>query len=150
MNIRLAEEKDIAALSVIRGIDTASVTHWLDRISGYYNGTHHPQQALAKRVIYVAEDDGRIVGFIAGHLTRRYDCDGELQWIDIITDYRNKGIATMLLQSLFNWFRAEHAKQICVNCAPDNTIAMDFYQKNGAVPLNDHWLIWENIDTKVY
>jgi hypothetical protein len=35
------------------------------------------------RVSYVAFEQGLIVGFIAGHLTRRYGCDGELEWINV-------------------------------------------------------------------
>ena len=146
MEIRLAEEKDLPALAGIRGADPVSERHWLEQISAYYHGTHHPQKALAPRVIFVAVEDEHIIGFVAGHRTKRYDCDGELQWIDVIPGYRGNGVATILIRCLFDWFRAEQAKRICVKCAPDNTVAMRFYQKNGAVALNDHWLVWEDID----
>ena len=38
----------------------------------------HPQQALPPRVIYVATEGDTLIGYVAGHLTRRYACDGEL------------------------------------------------------------------------
>ncbi|HVW96239.1 MAG TPA: GNAT family N-acetyltransferase [Mucilaginibacter sp.] len=145
MNIRLAEENDLIALARIRGTDAASESHWLYRIAGYYNNTYSPQQAVGERVIFVAVDDHRIAGFIAGHLTRRYHCGGEIQWIDTIPEYRRRGIANALLQQLVAWFDARGAKKVCVNCDPGNTIAAAFYRRNGGSPLNEHWFIWENI-----
>lgn len=146
MDFRLALPQDLAALAAMRGKESGSESHWLERISGYYHGSHHPQQALAPRVIFVAEENGKITGFIAGHLTRRYDCDGELQWIDTVPDRRGQGIATCLWKYLADWFREQEARKICVNCAPDNLAAMNFYQKNGAKALNDFWLVWMNIN----
>jgi RimJ/RimL family protein N-acetyltransferase len=145
MEFRLAEEQDLKALAAIRGTDDASQSHWFNRIFDYYHGTHSPQQALAPRTIIIATDDSRVIGFIAGHLTRRYDCDGELQWVDTIPEYQGMGIATHLLRLLTDWFKEHKTKRICVNCAPDNLIALNFYKKNGAIPLNDHWLVWDNI-----
>jgi hypothetical protein len=56
----------------------------------YLAGEHHPQQALAPRVAFLAEDDGgAVVGFIAGHLTRRFGSDGELQWVFVAPSLRD-------------------------------------------------------------
>jgi hypothetical protein len=38
---------------------------------------------LTERAAFVAIDDGDLVGFVAGHKTRRLGCDGELQWINV-------------------------------------------------------------------
>ncbi|NVM67244.1 GNAT superfamily N-acetyltransferase [Mucilaginibacter sp. SG538B] len=145
MEFRFAEPNDLKALAAIRGTDDNSESYWFNRISGYYHGTHSPQLALTPRVIIIATDDFRVIGFVAGHLTRRYDFDGELQWIDTIPDYRGRGIATSLFQLLKNWFIEQGTKRICVNCASDNLVALNFYKKNGAVPLNEYWLVWEDI-----
>jgi len=148
MEFRLAEEQDLKALAGIRGSDENSESRWFSRIFEYYNGTHSPQLALAPRVIIIAIDNLTIIGFIAGHLTQRYDCDGELQWINIIPEHQGKGLATQLLLLLADWFKEHKAKRICVNCASDNKVALNFYKKNGAVPINDYWLVWENIQQK--
>lgn len=58
------------------------------RMRLYLLGEHHPQKALASRVAYVAEAAGAIVGFIAGHLTARFGCEGELQWPVALTRVR--------------------------------------------------------------
>lgn len=98
MEFRFAEPNDLKALAAIRGTDDNSESYWFNRISGYYHGTHSPQLALTPRVIIIATHDFRVIGFVAGHLARRYDFDGELQWIDTIPDYRGRGIATSLFQ----------------------------------------------------
>lgn len=145
MNIRLANPNDLIALAAIRATDSASREHWLERMIGYFNGNYAPQFALTPRVVFVAVDENITVGFIAGHLTTRYDCEGELQWLNTIEEYRGKGIATLLFRRLAGWFVEQRALRICVNCAPENQAALNFYRQNGAVSLNDHWLVWECI-----
>ena len=108
----------------------------------------HPKHSLIPRIAYVALETDTIVGFIAGHLTRRYECDGELQWINIIPEYRGNGIASELLLLLATWFRKENALRICVDVDPSNIAAQNFYKKHGAEKLlNTQWLVWENINT---
>ncbi|MEP6951840.1 MAG: GNAT family N-acetyltransferase, partial [Ginsengibacter sp.] len=46
------------------------------------------------RTIYIASEAGAVAGFIAGHLTRRYGCDGELQWINVAPEHRRSGTAS--------------------------------------------------------
>jgi ribosomal protein S18 acetylase RimI-like enzyme len=85
------------------------------------------------------------VGFIAGHLTRRYACDGELEWINVVSDRRGSEIASELLRLLAAWFARHEAFRICVDVDPANTIARRFYTRHGAQSLNDHWLVWNDI-----
>jgi GNAT superfamily N-acetyltransferase len=47
--------------------------------------------------MYVAAEPEGFVGYVAGHLTRRYECDGELQWIDVRPEHRRIGFATQLM-----------------------------------------------------
>jgi ribosomal protein S18 acetylase RimI-like enzyme len=108
-------------------------------------GALNPQLALAPRVVLVAAQDGRIVGFIAGHLTRRYECDGEVEWINVIGEERRTGVAAELLHLLASWFAGRQAKRICVDVDPENAPARGFYRKHGAKDLNPHWLVWPDI-----
>ena len=111
----------------------------------YLNREHHPQQALMPRVIYVAWEGDALVGYIAGHLTRRYGCDGELQWIYVIPEYRGSGVASELLRLLAAWFMEQDASRVCVDHDPANTVARRFYMRQGALPLNEYWLVWSDI-----
>lgn len=115
-------------------------------MSRYMDCELHPQDALMPRVTYVALEDTAVVGFIAGHLTRRYACDGELEWINVIPARRGSGIASELLRKLAAWFTEQKALRICVDVDPANMTARRFYRRHGAADLNKHWLMWNDIN----
>ncbi len=142
---RLANQSDVGAMARIRAAEWESEEYWSGRISSYLGGESHPNHALAARVIYVAAADGTVVGFIAGHLTRRYGCEGELQWIDVIRERRRSGIASQLLRCLAAWFSEKKASRICVDVDPANAAGRAFYIRHGAESLNRHWLVWNDI-----
>ena len=123
--------------------DWQTEEYWTRRVSGYYHQELHPQKALLARVIYVAVASGSIVGFIAGHLTERFGCDGELQWINVVPQFRRGGVATELLHLLAGWFADQNALFICVD--PGNEQSRKFYRRRGAENLNEHWLAWKGI-----
>lgn len=104
------------------------------------------QRALKPRISYVSCEGDSLVGFIAGHLTRRHACNGELQWINVIPERRGSGIAAELLRLLAGWFVAQNALRIFVNVQPTNIAARRFYARCGAEDLNPHWLVWNGIN----
>jgi GNAT superfamily N-acetyltransferase len=134
-----------ADLPFIAGIlaDWQTEEYWNTRLSGYYHHELHPQKALLPRIIYVAINSGSIVGFIAGHLTERFGCDGELQWINVIPGFRNAGIATELVHLLARWFVEQNAHYVCVD--PGSEQSRKFYAGHGAENLNEHWMAWKDI-----
>jgi GNAT superfamily N-acetyltransferase len=142
---RRATTDDINAMAQIRAAVWGDVDYWVNRISGYMNGTSHAQKSLMQRIVFVAVENEIIVGFIAGHLTTRFECDGELEWINIISLHQKKGIAFALLQLLAKWFIENNSIIICVNAEPSNTAAQHFYKQNGAKPVNEYWLVWDDI-----
>ena len=146
MHYRQVERSDIPAMARIRAAEWGTEGYWTTRISKYLDCEHHPQQALMPRVIYVALDGDSLVGFIAGHLTRRYACDGELEWINVTPEHRGSGAASELLRMLAIWFVEQNAVRICVNAAPDNPTARRFYIRHGAEELNEHWLVWNDVN----
>jgi GNAT superfamily N-acetyltransferase len=147
--LREAGVSDVEDLARIRAAEWGDEEFWRDRITRYMTGEHHPQQALAPRVVIAAWEKGRLVGFIAGHLTQRYECDGELQWLNVFSERRGSGIAAELLHALAAWFAKEGAMRICVNVDPANARARAFYAKHGALELNPHWMVWEKIHEPV-
>lgn len=112
-------------------------------MAAYLAGEHHPQQALPPRVLFMAELEDAAIGYIAGHLTRRFGCQGELQWIYVVPDHRRTGIGSRLLEMLAGWFVERDARRICVDVGDD--AARPFYRRHGAVELNRHWMVWEDI-----
>jgi ribosomal protein S18 acetylase RimI-like enzyme len=142
---REVTSEDIPLLARIRGTNLATEEYWANRISKYMEGTHNPQMALKPRIAYLASADGDIIGFAAGHLTKRYNCDGELQWINVNESHQKRGIASQLIRILATWFIDQKAFKICVDVA--NEQARNLYRKNDAADLNEHWMVWNDIRT---
>jgi GNAT superfamily N-acetyltransferase len=139
---RTAASADVPALARLRRAGEAGGASE-ERMARYLAGEHHPQQALAPRVMWTAEADGAPIGYAAGHLTRRFGCDGELQWIYVAAGHRRSRVASALLRHLAEWFLAHGARRVCVDVGDD--AARPFYRRHGAVELNRHWMVWDDI-----
>jgi len=146
---RQADISDVPDMARIRASEWGSEDYWRKRIAGYMRCELHPQQALMTRVAYVAEEGQAVIGFIAGHLTHRFGCAGELEWINVLPERRGSGISSALLRLLAAWFIDQHALRICVDVDPANTRARRFYLRYGAQHLNPRWLIWNDIGKAV-
>lgn len=144
MVIHVAGDNDIQPMARLRSAESGEEASWIDRISRYRRGEHSPQQALPERVILVAADQGQVVGFISGHRTRRFGCDGELQWLNVVEHKRGLGIADQLISRLGAWFVEQGAQRICVNVASDNIAAQRVYARCGAKALSENWMVWKD------
>jgi len=142
---RKAEKSDIRAMARIRAGEWGTEEYWRRRIRAYMDCTFDPRHALLPRVNYVALTRSAMVGLIAGHLTRRHQCQGELEWINVIPGYQRAGVATALLRLLAEWFAEQKAWRICVDVDPANSAARSFYMRHGACDLKPHWMVWNDI-----
>lgn len=91
ISIRPAEARDVPGMTAIRAVEWETQQYWEDRIGAYLRSESFPQKALAARAAWVAENGEQIVGFVAGHLTQRFDCEGELEWINVTREYPRRG-----------------------------------------------------------
>ena len=145
MRIRPATAADVPAMARIRAEEWESFEYWLARIAGYLEGTHSPRNSLPTRAAFVASIDDAIIGFVAGHLTDRYGCTGELEWINVTGTHRGRGVASALLRAIAAWFVDAGATHVCVDVDPANLSARRLYESHGARALNPHWLVWDDI-----
>ena len=113
------------------------------RMLQYLAGEHHPQQALLARGMWMAAEGESPIGYVAGHLTRRFGCDGELQWIYVVPEHRRTQVASNLLRLLAGWFVEHGARRVCVDVGDDE--ARPFYRNRGAVELSKYWMVWNDI-----
>lgn len=157
IQIRTAVETDLEEMARIQActlVASAYYDHSLDeaveyerlhpRVSGYFAGTYHPGYALEDRAMFVAIDQKRIVGFIAGHCSTRMGCTAELQWMFVLPQWQRKGIGAGLLEPLRQWFKVQSSTRVIIDAPPENPYRA-FYLKHGAFPLDEYWLYWENI-----
>ena len=142
---RLAQPADMHSLARLRRDGEAGGASE-ERMRRYLLGEHHPQHALLPRIVWLAETTVP-VGYIAGHLTRRFGCQGELQWIYVVSQYRGSGLAGDLLRHLAAWFVERGARRVCVDVG--DPIARRFYARQGAENLNEHWMVWSDIGVLV-
>lgn len=142
--LRPVEPVDIPQMAALRAQERGTETFWTERIGLYLSGEHSPQKALPVRAAFVAVEGTDVVGFVAGHRTHRFGCDGELQWINVAETRRGRGIADRLIAGMGVWFVQQEAKRICVNVDPHNIAARKLYTRCGAQSLNEHWMVWED------
>jgi ribosomal protein S18 acetylase RimI-like enzyme len=145
LTIRPADVHDVPAMAAIRAHEWETQAYWEKRIGNYLWGEIGAQHSLLGHAVFVAVRHDTVLGFIAGHRTRRFGCDGELEWIDVVEAHRRQGIAGKLIVTLAAWFVQQQALRICIDVKPQNTAARGLYAKYGAKPLNPHWMIWEDI-----
>jgi GNAT superfamily N-acetyltransferase len=145
MFYREAALSDVPQMAQVRAHDWGSEEYWRERIRLYLMGQSHPREALHPRIAFVCVDGDQVAGLIAGHLTRRFSCDGELEWISVRPEYRGQKIASHLLRLLAEWFRDQAASRVCVDVDPANLTARAFYASHGAVDLKPHWMVWQDI-----
>ncbi|HUO16601.1 MAG TPA: GNAT family N-acetyltransferase [Verrucomicrobiae bacterium] len=136
---------DVPGMAQVRAHDWGTEEYWQERMRLYLTAELHPREALAARIAYVCVDGDRVAGLIAGHLSRRLGCDGELEWVSVRPEYRGQKIASRLFRVLAEWFRTQGAIRICVDVEPANRVARAFYASHGAEDLKPHWMVWKDI-----
>ena len=145
LTCRPASADDVAVMARLRERSGWAGGAGAETMRRYLVGEHHPRQARAPRAAFVGERAGELVGFVAGHLTERFGCDGEVQWLLVAPAARGESAATALLQALAMWFTTKGAARVCVNVAPENARARRFYSRHGAVELSEYWMVWPDI-----
>jgi GNAT superfamily N-acetyltransferase len=131
-------------MAAIWAIESAEGGTSEERMLAYFDGQLHPQKALAPRVIYLAEEGDALLAYIAGHLTTRLACQGELEWLYTTPERRRSGLASALMPSLAAWFQQQQASRVCVNVAQWNAPAINFYARHGAEPMKPGWMVWSD------
>lgn len=119
VDFRPATSSDVLAMARCRLADPAAGPAD-PRMEAYFDGQHHQQQALLMKAGYVASIGGQVVGYIAGHRTKRHGCEGEVQYLFVASRHRRRGIGTVLLRRLANWFHEQGAARVCVGVADDS------------------------------
>jgi ribosomal-protein-alanine N-acetyltransferase len=77
----------------------------------------------------VVERDGRTVAFVVGW--RRSRTEGHVITLDVTTSVRRQGLGRRLMAELESRFRAAGVKQVRLETAVTNTLAIRFYERLG-------------------
>ena len=130
-------------MAAIRAPERGAETFWTDRFQSLPDRAARPQQALPARTAFVAVGGGDLVGFVAGHKTRRFGCEGELQGINGVKEKCSLGVADRLMTEIGAWFATQghDAFEKRRSFERDST---QTYTRCGAQILNEHWMARED------
>lgn len=90
-------------------------------------------------VCFVAEADGKLVGYVTGHVNKAVDSGDtllrcELDNIFVEDNVRGKGVGHQLIAELDRWCRQKGAESMFVSAYSGNVKAIEFYKKYGFEP----------------
>ena len=135
MKVSRAEESDIKELVEVylkgyKGLEEYSYTH-PDDVQAYLNWLFRRDAAG----IWVAEENGRIVGFVASDgnwfSKREGKVVGAIHELIVLPEYRNKGIGKALVEKALEYFRSRGLDTAELWVGDENTGAIEFYKKLG-------------------
>jgi [ribosomal protein S18]-alanine N-acetyltransferase len=84
---------------------------------------------------WVAEDQGRIIGFLIAQLEPRKVL--HIVTIDVVQASRRRGVGTLLMEAAERWASNNNLRMIGLETAEDNHAAQEFYAKRGYVKVNE-------------
>lgn len=81
---------------------------------------------------FVAEADGRIVGFALGADSYEILQDtGHLEWLAVDPDYRRDGVATKLIEATVDMMRAKGRRDIVADVSSANEASRSLFRRAG-------------------
>jgi ribosomal protein S18 acetylase RimI-like enzyme len=82
----------------------------------------------------VAEDEGKLVGYIAGSPKKfddRMSRYVEIDNLGVSRDYRRHGVGKKLMETCLKWAKDEGFQKVHLRCYSANVGALEFYKHNG-------------------
>jgi len=123
MKIRRYEERDFKAYAGT----LEKTTSWGDEAEEELAA--RIQKMTEKDEIWVAEADGKAVGFMI--LTPNDDGTLEIDWLDVHPEFQRKKVATHLVAKAEEVAKARKAETLSVHTWKDNSKMLAFLERNG-------------------
>ena len=148
LQIRLYIETDkpqIVALmnefqSYLLSIDSTDMLAYRAESADFFTNKLLDQVKRKNGAVYVAEDNGNVVGFIGGFIENRTEEDemelknksvGMINEFFVTDSVRGKGVGSNLLKTLEDYFTQQQCAVVKLGAFADNNLARKFYSKNG-------------------
>jgi GNAT superfamily N-acetyltransferase len=98
--------------------------------------------------VFVAENDGDVVGFAAGNMLKepRHDLDAELSAVYLRREFHHAGIGRRLVCAVARAQRTHGASGLIVWVIAGNKGARAFYERLGATLLAEQPFEWDGMD----
>jgi ribosomal protein S18 acetylase RimI-like enzyme len=90
-----------------------------------------------RAIIFVAEDDKKLIGYIYGRIDKRpkmvLDKCGIIEDWFVKEKYRGRGIGEMLWDKLMKWFKSKKCNCLKTDAYSTNKLAVNIYHKLGFI-----------------
>lgn len=136
MNYRVATIEDAEKLdNLLSKLIEDEKNNYDDSIeSTIVKGFYKNMISRENTIIYLCEDDSFIVGYIYAIINGR---KGKIDALFVEKDYRNKKIASNLIEYIKNWFKEKNINDIEISVLSKNTIAKKLYNKKGFITFKE-------------
>ena len=98
-------------------------------------GKEYFEYMLKNQIIFMAEAEGKIAGYLAGTICKEVsyitETFAELDNMYINEEYRRFGIGTLLINEFKKYCKENNVQNIKVTASAKNNKAINFYMKNG-------------------
>ncbi|MFN8016180.1 MAG: GNAT family N-acetyltransferase [Acidimicrobiia bacterium] len=137
INIRLAEESDLAELSEIeKQADKIFVEHGIDIGNDETQSIDTLNDALRNKRLWVAEDGDELVGFSLVILINE---NAHLEQVSVLPRMQKQGIGAKLVKATIDWAQQNNYERITLSTFNDVPWNQNFYAKLGFrdIPSNE-------------
>lgn len=154
--VRRMKVEDAAAASKV-SIE-AMEDYWSRLAKDYYprkalefdKSLHTPENYIKRlqeenELLFVAEENGEIIGVATGRILRGYEKEGGLAllgWICVKPSYQGRGVGEAILRHVVEYCKKQKCHKITLNTLPVLIPALKLYLKLGFVPeayLHKEW-----------
>jgi ribosomal protein S18 acetylase RimI-like enzyme len=137
MDIRRCSANDAAAVRELGSRLTTGLAPWRDETAVLAAVDGWVDAALAgqddQRPVFVAETDGRVVGFATAGTRKHWagDTDAYIGELAVATDHTEHGVGRALVDAVETWARQFGYARITLETGARNHAARSFYQRLG-------------------
>ena len=97
-------------------------------------GKEYFKDMIENNIVYVAETNGNIIGYLAGSISEQIsyitETFAELDNMYVNEEYRRYGVGTLLINEFKKHCKENNIQNIKVTASAKNTRAIQFYMKN--------------------
>ncbi|MGQ9513691.1 MAG: GNAT family N-acetyltransferase [Thermoproteota archaeon] len=145
--VRSVEERDLPQIEKIASTAFQLHRFWTDRdldrnrVEEYYTAevANFKKELLENRErfnIYVAEDEGQVLGYIVLRIDEQLSKIFRQRWgmiasFALRSDHRGKGLGSLLLSKALEWFIEKGVERVDVSTDAENIAAIQCYEKQG-------------------
>lgn len=127
-------------MDYLESLDPMKRTVFSPQAGKYLVGKMLTDTATNQGHVFVAEESGKIVGFIGGYVSKQSEDElmeskkvtpGTICEFYITTEFRYLGIGSQLIQQMEQYLKSQGCTMIRFEVFAPNTQARDFYRKKG-------------------